>query len=129
MGDDSQSNQIGQLVGAGLPMAGMFGKLRGAMGGAAQAPRMGRMAGPTLDILEDAAPIAQTGGSMDDVSALIGSMKYNLAKLPRPGTQANQMPHMPAEFRQAPGPGAMEGLQKAIENPYHAEMISKYLRK
>ena len=119
---------MGQDDIVGLPVMGMAAGMGAKMLG--RAPRVGRMAGPTLDLLENA-PVKQVTGAgmLDDVNAVIGDMRYNLAKVPQAGTRANAMRNMPHEFQLPPGEQAMEGLKQAVPDPYQTEMFNKYVRK
>lgn len=94
------------------------------------APKVARMAGPTMDLLERA-PVRQVAPSMDDVGALVGSMKHNLAKIPPVGMRQRVRQYMPTEFQQPlPGGGPVQGLKSAAGiDPFAEEMVTKYLRK
>jgi len=78
-----------------------------------------------MDMLEEA-PVAQMMPSMDDVGALIGGMKHNLAKVPQAGSRMMR-PNMPTEFS-TQGTAAMRGLQQA-EDPFAREQVTRYLSK
>ncbi len=96
------------------------------------APKVARMVGPTMDLLESA-PVRQMAPAMDDVSALIGSMKHSLAKVPQAGQRARIMQHMPTEMQMpvSAGRGPVQGLQQAAgpSRDFAEEMFRKYTSK
>lgn len=90
------------------------------------APKAARVAGPALDLIEQA-PVRQVMPALDDVNALIGSMKHSLAKVPPAGMRQRVRAHMPTEFQQPLPSGPIQGLQRAVE-PAMDEAYQKYIR-
>lgn len=105
---------------AGMLPGGAVAKL------ASAAPKAARMMGPTMDLL-DATPVRQMMPAMDDVNALIGSMKYNLAKVPSAGMRQRVRANLPTEFQQPLPSGPVQGLKQAVD-PMMDEAYQKYIR-
>lgn len=93
------------------------------------APKAARAVGPTLDVIEQT-PIRQITPSMDDVSALIGTMKRNLAKVPAKGSRPIA-PNIP-EFAPVTAPvisPVVRGLKSASPNRAAEELAEEAFRK
>ena len=108
---------LGAAAVSALPMGAMLQGLRGAS-------QIGRIPGVarglariTPDLVE-AAPVArQVMPAAEDVSALMGQMRYNMAKIPRPGAGPTQMrPNPPMDPRNLP----MEMVPRGGEAGYNA---------
>jgi hypothetical protein len=68
---------------AGLSGTGALRSASAISRGASDASALGRMAGPTMDLIESPA-VRQVAPAADEVTSLIGDMQRNLAKVPKP---------------------------------------------
>lgn len=101
-----------------LPMGKAFGAGAKAL---SFAPKLARAAGPTMQILEDATPIAQAMPTAREAVSAIGSMGRNLAQVPQAGQRAQVLANLPNEFKPP-----VSGLKQAMD-PYAEEMVKKYI--
>ena len=83
---------LGAAALSAVPMGAALRGLRGAS-------QIGRgLAQVTPDLVEAAPMARQVMPAAEDVNALLGQMRYNMAKLPRPSAPPAVPPRMPAEF-------------------------------
>lgn len=103
-------------------IAGLIGGGGGAMGGLRALGRAGKVAGPTLDIIDTPA-IQQVAPAADDVTSLIGDMQRNLAKIPRRGA-----PQGPASVTPSPEfvPQGGEAAFNAVRPSQSQQMTDIY---